>query len=274
LRVDRAAIVLPEASAPTLGDDVVILREADLRNPSAAEARRRGQLQTRLPIDLEVRLDLGRDLALEGQGITTRLEGELTVRSSSSGSDSFRLFGEVRTVEGRYRAWGQALNIETGVVRFNGPTMNPSLDLLAIRPEIEVRAGVRVTGTLQAPRVQLYSEPDLPEGEKLSWVVLGRPTLVTGGEGTNMQQAALSLAAGQLAGGLGRGLGLDELGLNEGAVTIGKRITNELYLTYEAGLSGAASALYIFYDITRRLTVRGQTGEASAVDLIYTIKYD
>jgi translocation and assembly module TamB len=274
LRVNRAAIVLPEASAPTVGDDVVIVREADLRNPSAAEARQRARLGTRKPMDLELKLDLGRDLALEGQGITTRLEGELTVRSNPQGSDPFSLFGEVRTVEGRYRAWGQALDVETGVVRFNGPMTNPALDLLAIRPEIEVRAGVRVTGTLLAPRVQLYSDPDLPEGEKLSWVVLGRPTLVTSGEGSNMQQAALSLAAGQLAGGIGRGLGLDELGLGEDAVTIGKRITNELYLTYEAGISGAASALYIFYDITRRLTVRGQTGDASAVDLIYTIKYD
>jgi translocation and assembly module TamB len=45
-------------------------------------------------------------------------------------------------------------------------------------------------------------------------------------------------------------------------------------VTYERGLAGAASTLYLFYDITRRFTVRGQTGEASAVDLIYTITYD
>ena len=137
-----------------------------------------------------------------------------------------------------------------------------------------MRAGVRVTGTLNAPRVQLYSDPDLPEGEKLSWVVLGRATVIAGAEGSSMQQAALGLAAGQLSGKLASGIGLDELGLGETGVTIGKRLSNELYLTYEAGLSGAASTLFIFYDITRRLTVRAQTGEATAVDLIYTIKYD
>mgnify|MGYP000869403799 CR=1 FL=1 len=32
--------------------------------------------------------------------------------------------------------------------------------------------------------------------------------------------------------------------------------------------------LYIFYDLSRRLTLRGQTGEKSAVDIIYTVKYD
>ncbi len=275
IRVDRATIVLPEASAPTLGDDVIVVRNADLRNPGAVEARQaRGELKTRKPMDMEIKLDLGSDLALEGQGLTTRLEGDLTVRSNSVGNGAFNVFGEVRTVEGRYRAWGQALNVETGVVRFNGPYSNPSLNLLAIRPDIDVRAGVRVTGTLNAPRVQLYSDPDLPEGEKLSWVVLGRETVIAGTEGSSMQQAALGLAAGQLSGRLASGIGLDELGLGESGVTIGKRLSNELYLTYEAGLSGAASTLFIFYDITRRLTLRGQTGDASAVDMIYTIKYD
>ena len=274
IRVDRASIVLPEASAPTLGDDVVIVRNASLRNASAAEVRARGQLETRKPLDMEIKLDLGRDLALEGQGITTRLEGELTVRSPIRAGEAVSVFGEVRTDEGRYRAWGQALDVETGVVRFNGSYSNPSLDLLAIRPKIEVRAGVRVTGTLLAPRVQLFSEPDLPEGEKLSWVVLGRATVVTGAEGTSMQQAALSLAAGQLGGKVASGLGLDELGFGDNGVSLGKRISNELYLTYQQGLAGAASTLFIFYDITRRLTVRAQTGEASAVDLVYTIKFD
>lgn len=275
IRVDRAAIVLPDASAPTLGDDVVVVRNADLQNPGAVEASQaRGELKTRKPMDMEIKLDLGSDLALEGHGLTTRLEGDLTVRSNPNDSAAFNVFGEVRTVEGRYRAWGQALNVETGVVRFNGPYSNPSLDLLAIRPDIEVRAGVRVSGTLVSPRVQLFSDPDLPEGEKLSWVVLGRETVIAGTEGSSMQQAALGLAAGQLSGKVASGIGLDELGLGESGVTIGKRLSDELYLTYEAGLSGAASTLFIFYDITRRLTLRAQTGEASAVDMIYTIKYD
>lgn len=275
LVVDRAAIVLPEASAPTLGDDVLIRRDKVLRNPGAVEAlQARGELKTRKPMDMQVKLDLGHDLALEGQGITTRLEGDLTVRSATTGNDPFRVFGEVRTVEGRYRAWGQALDVETGVVRFNGPYGNPSLDLLAIRPKIEVRAGVRVTGTLLAPRVQLFSDPELPEGEKLSWVVLGRATVINGAEGSSMQQAALGLAAGQLGGRLASGLGLDELGLSEAGVSIGKRISNELYLTYQQGLAGAASTLFIFYDITRKLTLRASASEASAVDLVYTIKFD
>ena len=271
LLVDRASITLPESSAPTLGDDVVVIRASD---PPQDEAEPTPRLQTAQPMDMEIRLNLGRDFALQGYGITTRLEGDLTVRSQRSGNDPIAIVGEIRTDEGRYRAWGQALNVETGVVLFNGPYNNPSLNMLAVRPNIDVRAGVRVTGTALAPRVQLYSEPELPDAEKLSWVVLGRATMAGGGEGTSMQQAALGLLAGSVANSLASGLGFDEVGLSTEGVSLGKRLSDKLYVTYATGMSGAAGTLYIFYDISRRLTARGQTGEQSALDLIYTITYD
>ncbi|HRO59299.1 MAG TPA: translocation/assembly module TamB domain-containing protein, partial [Burkholderiaceae bacterium] len=272
VHVDRASITLPDSGAPTLGDDVVVVRASDRQAEAKQdEAQARGELQTAQPMDMEVKLDLGRDFALQGYGITTRLQGELTIRSVKSGNDPIAIVGEIRTDEGRFRAWGQALNVETGIVMFNGPYSNPSLDLLAVRPNIDVRAGVRVTGTALAPRVALYSEPQLPDAETLSWVVLGRaPGTGGGGDGNAMQRAALGLLAGNLT----EGLGFDEVGVSESGVAIGKRLSDQLYVTYEAGMSGAASTLYMFYDITRRLTARGQTGKTSAVDLIYTITYD
>ena len=45
-------------------------------------------------------------------------------------------------------------------------------------------------------------------------------------------------------------------------------------MTYERSLSGVLGTLYIFYDLSKRLTLRGQTGKQSAVDLIYTVRYD
>jgi translocation and assembly module TamB len=104
--------------------------------------------------------------------------------------------------------------------------------------------------------------------------VLGRAPAASSAEGNSMQQAALGLLAGQVGGSVASGLGLDEVGLSDEGVSVGKRLGDELYVTYVQGLSGAASTLYLFYDITRRLTVRGQTGDSSAVDLIYTITFD
>jgi len=102
-----------------------------------------------------------------------------------------------------------------------------------------------------------------------------------------MQQAALALLSGIGKGGTGGGLasrfGLDEIGfkgpgsggdLKGSAITLGKRLSQDFYVTYERSLAGTLGTLYIFYDLTKRLTLRGQAGVQSGIDLIYTVQYD
>lgn len=298
LTTDRATIILPDETAPSLGSDVVVRsaakdREAQAKAQAVAKATQAaaqpatGTTPTTVkPPDIAITLNLGRDFALQGQGITTRLTGELDIRSSSVPGAPPRVIGEVRTDQGRYRAWGQVLDVETGLIRFSGPYNNPSLDILALRPNISVRAGVQVSGSALAPRVRLYSDPDLPDAEKLSWVVLGRDAAAGGAEAAVLQQAALALLGrkgGSGTANVASRLGLDEIGFKGpgsgedatgAALTFGKRLSTDLYVTYERSLSGTLGTLYIFYDLTRRLTLRGQTGAQSAVDIIYTMKYD
>ncbi|MFN7855675.1 MAG: translocation/assembly module TamB domain-containing protein [Acidovorax sp.] len=291
LTADRATIILPDENPPSLGSDVVVRSAAKTRAEQAlvttSQVAQSYQADTLKPPDIAVTFHLGNDFALDGHGITTRLTGDVQVRNATLAGGPPRVTGEVRTEAGRYRAWGQMLNVETGLIRFNGPYNNPSLDIFALRPNIAVRAGVQITGSAQAPRVRLYSEPDLPDAEKLAWVMLGRNATAVGAEAAMLQQAALAL--------LGRGgynntvnsiasrAGLDEIGFKApgtgqdatgAALTFGKRLSSDLYVTYERSLSGTLGTLYVFYDLTRRLTLRGQTGEKSAVDIIYTVKYD
>ena len=289
LHIDRASILLPDASARSLGADVVVrskARDAAAQKNAQQAASAAQRAETVLPPDVAVTLDLGDDFAFQGQGITTRLEGKLDIRSSTMPNAPPRVVGEVRTVAGRYRAWGQMLDVESGLVRFSGPYDNPSLDILALRPNIEVRAGVQVSGNALNPRVRLYSEPDLPDAEKLSWVVLGRSAASGGAEAAVLQQAALALFGGK-GGGVGEKiasrLGLDEVGFKGpgagedatgAALTFGKRVSKDLYVTYERSLSGTLGTLYIFYDLSKRLRLRGQTGASTGLDLIYTVRYE
>ncbi|VTU36963.1 translocation/assembly module TamB domain-containing protein [Variovorax sp. PBL-E5] len=293
LKTDRAVIILPDETAPSLGSDVFVHsaakdREAEqeTRRQTARDETQAARAQTAKPFDVAVTFDLGDDFAVQGRGITTRLEGKLDIRSNSLDAPP-RITGEVKTVKGQYRAYGQQLDVETGLARFNGPFDNPQLDILAIRPNITQRAGVQISGTAQSPRVRLYSEPSLSDAETLSWVVLGRASAASGGESLLMQQAALALLSGLGKGSSGGGLasrfGLDEVGfkgpgsggdLRESAVTLGKRLARDFYLTYERSLSGTLGTLFIFYDLTTRLTLRAQAGQQSGIDLIYTVKYD
>ena len=183
---------------------------------------------------------------------------------------------------------GQMLDVDTGLLRFSGAMDNPQLDILALRPQISQRVGVQVSGSAQAPRLRLYSDPDMPDAEKLSWLVLGRSAAAGGADAALMQQAALALLSGGRDPGssVAQRLGLDEIGFrgpsaadadnpaSGAALTLGKRLSRDLYVTYEHSLAGAVGTLSIFLDLSRRLTLRGQTGAQSALDLIYTIRYD
>jgi translocation and assembly module TamB len=282
LRADRAALLLPDANAPRLGSDVVVHRA---EGPAHRTADAPPRPSARTP-EIALRLDLGDDFAVQGHGITTRLAGQIALNSGGPAGAPLRVTGEVRTVQGRYRAWGQMLDVENGLIRFNGPYDNPALDILALRPQLSTRAGVQVQGTAQAPRVRLYAEPDRPDAEKLALVVLGRSTSNGSAEAVLLQQAALALLGSNGANPtapLASRLGLDELGIRSTdgsngasttALTLGKRLSQDLYLSYERSLSGAMGTLYIFYDLSRHLTLRAQTGEKAALDLIYTRRFD
>lgn len=286
LTVDRAALLLADESAPGLDEDVHITsaaqrqleaqRQAKAERKAARQPPPEGSVRTAMQPDIDLRIDLGPDFALQGYGITTRLGGQLNVQGGP------RLTGEIHTIQGRFRAWGQSLDVEQGTIRFNGPYDNPSLDIIALRPNLPVRAGAKVMGSANAPRVQLFSEPDMPDAEKLSWIVMGRDPAEGGAESALLQQAALAMLSGGGGGGNFAGqIGLDEVGIKGGgdggegaALTLGKRISKDLYVAYEQSLSGATGTLLMFYDLSRRLTLRGQTGEQTAIDLVYTRKKD
>lgn len=286
LKVDWARIAIPDEVAPKLSDDVVVRNAPGLGRTVDQRARKKPEGEAaKAParaLDLQVQIDLGNDFQLAGRGISTRLAGKLALTGQSLTEP--RLVGTLRTVGGEFSAYGQRLDIERGVVRFTGPLSNPSLDILAVRPRLEQRVGVLVSGSAQAPFVRLYSEPDLPDAEKLSWLVVGKPAASGGAEAALLQQAAVALLAsrkgGATSGGIAGRFGLDELSVGKdnaaggAVVTLGKRFAKDFYASYETSLGGTLGTLNIFYDISKRLTLRARTGTQSAVDLIYTFSFN
>jgi translocation and assembly module TamB len=290
LVVDQARILLPEEGTPQLSDDVVV------RTARGVAAGHKAPAQTSEPapgdskpvaVKLAMQIDLGSDFRVQGKGIDTRLRGTLALAGESLRSP--RLTGTINTDGGQYRAYGQRLDVEQGVIRFTGAIDNPTLDILAIRPNMPTqRVGVQILGTALLPRVRLYAQPELPDAEKLSWLIVGRASASGGAEAALLQQAALALLGGKgggMSGGLAASLGLDELsfrsaasndsgGTTEGAITLGKRFSSNFYAAYERSISGALGTLFVFYDLSQRFTVRAQAGQQSAVDLIYTVPYN
>ena len=186
--------------------------------------------------------------------------------------------GTIRTVFGTYYAFGQKLTIDRGRLIFDGPLEDPALDVVALRKNLAVEAGVELSGTVKVPRVRITSNPPVAENEALAWLITGQGLSGTG----RSDYAALGAASAALLGRNGKPIttriaqqfGLDDISVQSSGtatgtssnpiagqvVVFGKRISDRLTLGYEQGLSLASGALRLEYALTRTLTLRAEAG--------------
>ncbi len=266
--------------APQLDNDVQVVRQS--APPKAVDGSGKPM---RLKLDLD--LDLGRRLQLKGYGIDTRLRGILHL--AQDGQARPQMTGEVRSEGGTFNAYGQRLVVERGVFSFVGPLDNPRLDVLAIRPGMEsedVRVGVTVTGTANSPRIRLYSDPDMSETNKLSWLVLGRsPDNLGRSDTALMQRAAMALISGDgesASDKLIHNIGLDELSFSgEGddargtVVRLGKQVSRNVFVAYERGLNATTGTWQLIYKLAQRFTLRAQANDyQQGLDVIWQWKWE
>jgi translocation and assembly module TamB len=225
-------------------------------------------------------VDMGRQLHIKGRGLDADLRGK--VRLTTPGGQ-LAVHGTINAENGTYAAYGQKLAIERGIVAFSGAADNPRLDVLALRPNIDNRVGVLITGNALTPRVRLYSEPELTDSEKLSWLLLGRAPDGLGRTDTALlQRAAVALLAGEgeaPTDALLKSLGIDELSLRqsdgevrETVVTLGKQLSRRWYLGYERGVNSTAGTWQLIYRIAQRFTLRAQSGVESSLDVIWVLR--
>lgn len=250
VQVPRAEVRLDRfEGSEQVSADVVVLDPAQPEQMAAVAQR----------VDADVRLSLGEDVKLEGFGLTGTVSGDLRVRDRP-GRDT-NASGSLN-VGGRYKAYGQDLDITRGRLSFaQSPLDNPGLDIRAERRIEEVTVGIRVTGTAAAPVLSLWSQPSLDQADVLSYLVLGRPVRAArGGESQQLNAAAAALGAGGnfIAERLGARLGFDQASVEEStalggaALTLGKYLSPRLYVAYGVALFGEGQVFSIKYLLTEQ----------------------
>ena len=278
VKVDEGVVDFERQQGSRLGDDVVVKGRPRRVEPVAGT--------NAIPVGLELAVDLGPSLAVSGEGLQARAAGKINVRAAPGGAINAK--GTIRAVNGTFFAFGQRLVIDRGRLIFDGPITNPALDIVALRRNLAVEAGVRVSGTVRVPHVELTSEPPVPDGEKLSWLVLGQGLDRTSAADAAALQAAAATIFGNgripLGTTLAQAVGLDDIsvrsssssaaadangGVGNQVVAVGKRLSDRLYIVYEQGLSVANNALRIEFALTRSITLRAEAGLISGVGIYY-----
>ncbi len=270
----RAHIKALPPSTTKVSGDVVIIDEQ--QNQATGP---------RIPLHMDVRLILGKDVHFKGFGLDSQLSGN--IQAFREGNRQLLTTGFVSVDKGTYRAYGQDLRIERGRLIFQGNYNNPGLDIRAYRTitggDEEITAGLQLSGTLQRPNAKVYSTPSRSESEALLMLISGKPVKDASNADASLLLGILGgLAAGSSEGGITQNIAdffhVDEIGISadngidQSELWIGKQLTPKLMVRYMVGLFDNLTSLALQYQLNNRLRLEAESGEVQSVDLIYNFE--
>ena len=281
--IPRALISMPEASATVVNvsPDARIVREGDDQLALLKAAK---------PWDIRADVDvrLGDQVVFQGFNSRIPLIGRLylTQRGLETAMRANGAIGVSRKVT--IEAYGQRLDLNRAIARFNGALSNPTLDVDANKSIQGSTVGVRVTGTAVSPNIQVYNDAGLSDQEAMNALITGR--INEGSSGLSNAEGFKSdvnntIAAAGISLGLGgtraftnqigqtfglSGLALDAQGTGDDTqVSLTGYITPDLYIRYGVGVFTPVNKLTLRYQMNQRLYLEASQSLEKAIDLFY-----
>lgn len=285
----NGSITIPEANiTPKKIPESVVSITEDQIIVDTEQNELSNQRQQKIAANIDI--ILGEDVRIDGFGFKGATTGSLNIIKKQQGLVLGN--GEIKILDGEYRAFGQGLIIDRGSILFTGgPVTKPGIDIKALRrPAEDITVGIFARGSLSQPTITLFSEPSMSHAEQLSWLVLGRPIEESSeGEGNAIGQLLLSLSLNKgnsVISNLSETFNLDTLSLQSGSgdagsasdndvaeLVLGKYLSPELYVSYGIGLFKPVNVLSIEYSLSRFWKITTETsGDTSGGDIVYTIE--
>jgi translocation and assembly module TamB len=235
-----------------------------------------------VPLEVNVGLIIGKkntalagyaknEVRLIGYGLNATVDGWLDIHERPGEPTTGN--GEIH-LTGIYKAYGQDLTIEQGRLLFAGqPIDDPQVNLIGTRTVDAVKAKLTVSGSAKKPQLEVSADPTMSQTEALSYLVTGKPIKdANSGEGDLVQSAARSIggAAGNLlAKGIGKRLGISEIGVQDSeeiggsAFTVGQYLSPRLYLSYGVGLFEPGQVVTLRYRVSSKVSLEASQGPLS-----------
>ena len=285
--VPRALISMPESSAPVVdvSSDVRIVQQGQDQLAILKSAR---------PWDIkaDVMINLGKQVVFQGFNSRIPLLGRLylTQRGVETAMRANGAIGVSQKV--KIEAYGQSLDLNRAIARFNGPLANPTLDVDTNKIIQGTIVGVRVTGTASNPNIQVYNDGGLTEQEAMNALITGR--INEGANNINQSETFRSdvnntIAAAGISMGLGgtraftnqlgqsfglSGLALDAQGTGDDTqVSVTGYITPDLYIRYGVGVFTPVNKLTLRYQMNQKLYMEASQSVDRAIDFFYNWRF-
>jgi translocation and assembly module TamB len=224
----------PKTKLTPLSPDVVIVSDEE------EESEPVSKFQTHL----KALVRLGDDIKLNIVGFESKLAGAVEFKLSEgsiSGNGAFSIN------KGLYRAYGQDLEINQGLILFiDSPFDDPNLDIRAVRkirndkniPRVN-EAGILITGSAQSPVIELFSEPKVDDSQILAYIITG---------------AAFNSDP------------------TKSSLSVGGYVRPDLYVSFGFSLFDESKAFNLRYDINEKWAVETTIGDKDqGLDFSYTL---
>ncbi|MGR3804959.1 translocation/assembly module TamB domain-containing protein [Marinibacterium profundimaris] len=212
---------------------------------------------------LNVTISAPQQIFVRGRGLDAELGGGLTLRGTTN---NIVPAGQIDLIRGRLDIVGRRLELDRGQVTLEG-SFDPYIDFEASNTSSAGTAMINIYGPLQAPQVEVTSNPDRPAEEALGMLIFGDQFANL--SPLRIAQLANSLAIltgtvgadGGLLGSARNSLGAASLDLttdSEGnaQVGVGAYLSDEIYTDVTVNTEGRTE-LNLNLDLTDRITAKG-----------------
>ncbi|XOF34270.1 MAG: translocation/assembly module TamB domain-containing protein [Candidatus Electrothrix sp. YB6] len=277
----NGTVVLPKATIAPVGFSGAVSSSKDVIVVDEDGTEQQGTS----PIFLDLKLVMGKEVALNTFGLKGFLDGSLQINAKPGGPVTG--LGSLDLRDATFEFEGNVLQLSRGRVFYQGgPIDDPGLDIQASRETDKIEVGLRLAGKVNDMNMRLYSNTPMEDSEILSYLLTGQDI----SKSSSGQDAALSPAAATL-GKVGGGALLkqvDPLGTldmenlvdlsigggddaSDVSLVMGKEIYKDLYISYGKDLTGAGGTFKARYDLKYGFSVETATNaKTSGADLLWS----
>ena len=285
ITTDRVEVSIAQSLPPEVVDLQVQMVNFPQSDTADDEQQQAAQPPFNLGLDLTV--DMPRRVFVRGKGLDTEWSGSLKVTGTAAQP---RVVGRMTLVRGTVDVVGKQFSFDHGEISFDGGAkIDPLIDIEATSQSNDIAVTVDVTGTATDPKIELTSVPEVPQDEMISQLLFGKST----NELSTFELVQVGAAVAQLTGATGGGvgildkarnlLGVDVLRLDttqgsdgdsNPALSIGKYVSDGVYLGVKQGAAQDSSSVTVDVDLTDNIAIESDVTETGDSNIGVRFQWD
>ncbi len=211
-------------------------------------------------ISLDVGLLAPKAIFVRGRGVNAELGGAIFLRGTTA---AVIPSGQIELIRGNFDILGRRLALTKGLVTLQGD-LTPYVEFESTASTSDGTATIEIAGPLDAPEVNVFSDPERPAEEALAILLFGNrfsqlSPFVIAQMAASLAQ--LSGAGGDSTKGVRDATGLDTVDVGStagggGSLGAGAYLSDELYTDFTVNTEGDTE-VNLNLDLTDNFTVRG-----------------